>query len=322
MNTQNSTIKTLFNQIIDYAGMFPPAKLPMADAVENYLTYIDSNDNWMMSRLILPLGRINDLPDMITGKTDKEILVSVLGSRSEDLEGFLESIETVKNKSAHFNQMNSGKSKIDSTEIFFPADAIQAIFSDTENSKSRLIAILNEVEDNYEFFFEIPWQNGNQDLFNQIAEFLTSLENQFENVSLNLKLRTGGVTKDDFPSPAILAEFIHACAINGVKWKATAGLHHPIRSFRDEVGTEMHGFLNLLAASIAADNGEDVSVLISILNSTDPSEFKLDDEILVYPGGEAGIKKVSSIREKGFLSFGSCSFDEPREDLRDLNINI
>jgi hypothetical protein len=44
------------------------------------------------------------------------------------------------------------------------------------------------------------------------------------------KIRTGGVTADVIPSVEQIAEFLAACAEANVPFKATAGLHHPLRS--------------------------------------------------------------------------------------------
>ncbi len=74
------------------------------------------------------------------------------------------------------------------------------------------------------------------------------------------KLRAGGVVEEAFPAVEQIAGFIARCAELGVPFKATAGLHHPLRCIRPLTyephsrEAPMHGFLNLFTA--AADRVE------------------------------------------------------------------
>jgi hypothetical protein len=102
-----------------------------------------------------------------------------------------------------------------------------------------------------------------------------------------VKLRCGGAS---IPSVEQVALVIACCREAGVPFKATAGLHHPVRR-----GDE-HGFLNLLAATTAAPDQ-----VQSVLTETDAAALPLSDD------GRAL-----------FTSFGSCSWEEPVEGLREL----
>ena len=133
-----------------------------------------------------------------------------------------------------------------------------------------------------------------------------------------LKLRCGGVTKDLFPSVETLASALTTALNARVPFKATAGLHHPIRQYREEVGTEMHGFVNVFGGAILARvHGLDADGLAEILSETDPTHFGLA-ETLHWKGLTATASDVAEAREHAALSYGSCSFEEPRDDLRQL----
>jgi hypothetical protein len=120
------------------------------------------------------------------------------------------------------------------------------------------------------------------------------------------KIRCGGTT---LPSVEEVAAFIAACRDAGVPFKATAGLHHPIRS------GDRHGFLNLLAAAVFADGD-----LEAIVAEEDPAAFRLDAQALAVHGHHADAATIAEARAELFIAYGSCSFDEPVEDLIALGI--
>ena len=120
------------------------------------------------------------------------------------------------------------------------------------------------------------------------------------------KIRCGGTT---LPSVAEVAAFVAACRDAGVPFKATAGLHHPIRR------GDRHGFLNLLAAAVFADG--DVE---AILAEEDPSAFTVDEGGFGVHGHRADAETIAAARRELFVAYGSCSFDEPVDDLTALGV--
>ena len=54
------SVRILLNEIIDYAGLFPPSQVSMSEAVLNYATYRNSNFGWMLGRFILPVARLEE----------------------------------------------------------------------------------------------------------------------------------------------------------------------------------------------------------------------------------------------------------------------
>jgi hypothetical protein len=111
-----------------------------------------------------------------------------------------------------------------------------------------------------------------------------------------------------------------------VPFKATAGLHHPIRAEQAltyEPGSPravMHGFLNLFAAAAFARAGADAAEIESVLQEADASAFRLDDRGLGWRHRHASIADLAETRRVFAASFGSCSFAEPVADLRELGL--
>jgi hypothetical protein len=135
------------------------------------------------------------------------------------------------------------------------------------------------------------------------------------------KLRTGGVTPEAIPSIDSVAAYIYACRERGLAFKATAGLHHPIRSERAltyEPGAPiatMHGFVNVfLAAALAWHGTRDVR---AVLGETDPAAFRFDDGAH-WRDWSVTAGQICEARLEFAHSFGSCSFEEPIADLEQL----
>jgi hypothetical protein len=135
---------------------------------------------------------------------------------------------------------------------------------------------------------------------------------------LRAKIRTGGITPDAFPGIDNVAEFLRACKAKGVAFKATAGLHHPLRCVKPltyepnaPLGT-MHGFLNVFLAAALLVHAD------AVLAENDPGAFAFDDDGASWRGHRVSTDELIAMRRDFATSFGSCSFEEPIDDLRAL----
>jgi hypothetical protein len=122
------------------------------------------------------------------------------------------------------------------------------------------------------------------------------------------KIRTANISPDE------LADFLSIAAARRLPFKATAGLHHAIRS------TTMHGFINVFVAATLAWLGMDHSTLVELLNETDPQAFEFRDDELRWRDHRASTGQVARARSDFAHSFGSCSFEDPVSDLRVLGL--
>jgi hypothetical protein len=122
------------------------------------------------------------------------------------------------------------------------------------------------------------------------------------------KFRTGGLAAELFPTPAELAAVICACRDRGLPFKLTAGLHRALRYSDPETGFSHHGFLNILAATIAADGGADPQQVIDVLAANDPVA------LVEVARGRLHQKRPL------WIGFGTCDIAEPLEDLRRLGL--
>ncbi len=144
-----------------------------------------------------------------------------------------------------------------------------------------------------EVYVELPLDEGLDDDLDALAER-----------GLRAKVRCGGAVVPAVPE---LARFLGGCRERSLPFKATAGLHHALRSERE------HGFLNLLAAVVFGDEE-------AALAEEDPGAFALAADGFSWRGRRAGASEVGRARREGLHSIGSCSFFEPVEELRALGV--
>jgi hypothetical protein len=137
------------------------------------------------------------------------------------------------------------------------------------------------------------------------------------------KIRTGGVKAEAIPAVEEVAAFIRACAERRLPFKATAGLHHPVRGQhpltldRGASRAVMHGFLNVFLAAAFAWHGQ--PQIEPILAETDAAVFRFDDRIQ-WRDWSLDTGQVREARTGFAHAFGSCSFEEPIHDLEALGL--
>jgi hypothetical protein len=163
---------------------------------------------------------------------------------------------------------------------------------------------------------------------NQIKYFEASLPLSVECVKAaahygqRMKIRTGGETAEKIPPPESVLEFIRICAAHGVAFKATAGLHHPLRSvhpltYQPECASAlMHGFLNLFLAAVYLRAGLSMDLVEIILNESAAQAFTVDADGVRWRDHRLSCAELAAARGNFSISFGSCSFTEPIDDLR------
>jgi len=136
---------------------------------------------------------------------------------------------------------------------------------------------------------------------------------------LGLKLRCGGAMAEAIPSPDVISSTLQACRRADIPIKFTAGLHHPIRHFDKTMKATMHGFINILFGGVLAYVKRlDEDQLTAVLAEEDPQSFRLGEAGLSWKDHFVSIEQICEARQNAALTFGSCSFDEPRVDLRKL----
>ncbi len=324
------SLQAFMKGIIDYAGLFPPAKLPLDEAIHNYARYKKSSDEWMLDRFIIPAAKLGDLSPY-AGKLFTEDLpfhFSVLGSAAETVENFHNEINKLWKECNRFIDKYERMAKTPAAEIKLPKEATAS--QNTDLLKQLMDKASEQLRRSsrspnvifYENLLGTSWKKEIEATVQAIAEHNRKIVDKATHYSLaGYKLRCGGVEAHLFPSVEQVAFVINKARNYGIPVKGTAGLHHPVRHFAPSVQTKMHGFLNVFGGAMLS-HAHDLSQneLQKILSEEDPDRFSFSEESFQWKDLSIPTEEISQLRTESLLSYGSCSFDEPREGLRQLDM--
>lgn len=285
--------QALLAGVVDYAGLFPPAALPMAAAVAEYTVARASDEAWMLGRFVLPAARLDEFHtalSVIETPLTPWRLSALVGDR---------------------------------------ADADVAAVTAFNASPVGAAAIVDAVESKPAHVDGVDWlaeRWRGVDVYVEVspAADLAAWLERIAARGLRAKIRTGGVTADAFPAPAAVVAFLDAAVRAGVAFKATAGLHHAVRgSYRltyaaDAAAAPMYGYLNVLLATAALRAGLGRTTAEDVLVRADASTLSFTDAGVRWHGFECSTALLRVTRARQLVGFGSCSFREPADEIGPL----
>jgi len=295
----------LLRALIDYAGLFPPASLAMPSAVANYDAYSRSEWNWILGRFIVPVARLAEFEEAFAElpapasptfpfHTNWQLSV-LLGT------DVVADVARIREFNARMSNSSSGRAVVEAVEL-------------KAASAEEITRLSGVVPAEFATYFEIPLLS--------CAECIASVAS----CGRRAKIRTGGETADKFPAPESVIEFIGLCAAANVPFKATAGLHHPLRSVHqftyqpESPSGIMHGFVNVFLAAAFLRAGMERKLAVQLLEEQSSHAFQFDVDGVGWRQHRLSRNEIAAARRGFALSFGSCSFTEPIDDLRFLHL--
>ncbi len=295
-----TALRALLEGIVDYAGLFPPAGLDMSAAAADYARHRRGPDAWMLGRFVVTAKHLPELALALSSALVRDLdagaawrVAALLGA---DLEADLRALT-----------------------LFGATEAPRAVVDTLEGKATRpeeVHRLLEAAPSSLVVYVEVPLEPDPTPLLTVIAAR-----------GARAKVRSGGLSAGAVPTPRQLARFLAGCAALRLPFKATAGLHHPLRSEHaftyaaDSPRGVMHGFLNLfVAAALLREGRIDVGGAEELLAEGRVEAFVFDaDELRVGPHCLSA-RELAGARGGFAISFGSCSFGEPLADLRALGL--
>jgi hypothetical protein len=315
------SVRALLSGIIDYAGMFPPANLSLEQSIRNYARYRTEPESWMLGRFVCPASRLAELSPFVDElfREGPPLIIAALGKGGNDITDFGLGVVGDYQAILQFHKDYRTRVKVDTFETRLANELLN--YDDGKNLRRVMYSPDARLESEglpaLHAYYEMPMEEG---WFRKFPALAGALMEDRERRK-GLKLRCGGVDSSAIPTARDIGfalSFSQKCRI---PIKFTAGLHHPIRHWDDQLKTHVHGFLNVFVAG-ALDHVAEMQLdeLESVLHEENRTSFTFDAVGLQWGQKRATIGEIESARRHAVTSFGSCSFDEPRDDLRAMGL--
>lgn len=289
-----------FAALIDYAGLFPPASLGMADAVATYRRARKSRTRWVAGRFLCQASRLEELAGVL-------MATFTIGEDPWEI-GVVFDMDH--GRAASLAQ--TFHAEMQPAAVIASAEAKPA--GRTAMSFSTLVDTLASIQPEAVTFIEVFRPGPFEDQIEAIAVALR----QRGRVG-GVKLRCGGADASMFPDSETVSLFILSATDAKLPFKATAGLHRPVRYFDAGLGVWHHGFINILVAAAGAEAGHSIEMLTDIIDETDTGAFKVSTAFVTWRDLSIPGPAMRRVRTQGFVGYGSCDFFEPIEALESLS---
>jgi hypothetical protein len=280
-----SALESLLVDMFDYAGLFPPAGLDMHSAVRNYLEYSRGFHQEALGRFVVEFDQFPYLFDA-AGDYVRGMRLTLIAAPDSDW--------------SEMRQLLDRGYLIEAIEIKLAECA-------------EILRTANRIPEGPAVYFEIPWNAQSAPMLETVAA-----------ASARVKLRMGGAQMDSFPSTNAVANMLRSLADHRIFFKATAGLHHPIRSRRpiscalDSSIATMHGFINLACAAALVFFGGEPDEASHLLDERAPAAWRIAPDFIGWRGHQWTTKQLCTVRREFLMGIGSCSFSDPIRDLEAL----
>lgn len=281
--------RTLFQEWIDDAAVFPPGNAPVPRAWSEHAELLAGTEGDLLGPLLVGASAVEELGQSATVQAPPDhvspVDVAIVGRAGTSVEDVVNAVGSLQDQ-IHLT--------ITGAEV-----------SHNEGDWRRLVDI------GLRTAVEVP-REGRQmvraldDLAAGVAEEVGGADSP----AALAKWRTQATSQAPAPDSRQLAEFLMGTHERGLAFKLTGGLHRAVAP--GPSADEPHGALNILVATHHLLRGSTLSELTAILEIQDGPALAA-----LLTGLTAA--EVQSLRSR-FVSFGCCGVLDPLNDLADLGL--
>jgi len=304
LSSISPALSNLLAKSIDFAGVFPPASLSLSETLARSNRYLHGRESWILGSIVLPINRLGEVTSLLDGAPFR---LTAIAQRTEEPERWLSRLEEDCGQLQRF-LVDNPQVAVQALEILLPSSS-----KDTEiaDRLEELVRLAN----GHRVFVEVP--AGDESFQEGLRATIVALE-RHRTANWGLKLRMGGTTPSAVPSVSLVADVLATVRDHGIPIKFTAGLHHPLRHWDNDLGVAMHGFINVLMAALFAYACRLPSKNIeAILSDERSKDFVFNGNVARWLDLPLRTELIEDLRRQ-VVGFGSCSVDEPLNDLRML----
>ena len=280
-----TAINSLLAGLFDYAGLYPPASLGLRSAANNYVEYVRSVQASSLGRFIINIDRLDEFRSTV-GEYLGQFRISVVLTDPAGLDVLAKEIRRG-----------------------MPIETVEMKCTRPEEIEE----IARRIPQQLAAYFEVPINAEGRVALSSIAR-----------VGARAKIRMGGISPEAIPQVPEVAQTLAVLAELRLPFKATAGLHHPVRSSRaltykpqSPKGT-MHGFMNLCCAAAVLYFGGKAGDAEKLLHEEDATTWQVSTDAIQWRHLKWRTDQLAELRRDFVHSIGSCSFVEPMHDLESL----
>ncbi len=349
----SAAVRILLEASLDYAGLFPPARLSLPAAWREYRRAAASPERWLLRSFVCPAARLGELAELAIAEPAPPLqpgLFSVIGSQPAEPGDWERQAEADADAMGAFYQTMKSFHRTQRSPMF--SDDLGDAFNLHLSYETRLpatgVAAAQPGQRMLQLFAERGVPCSSLFMETALGAFEASWGASFVD-GLGWKFRTGGLEASAFPTVDQLAEAVVELALLPKPslssmdmpprcWKATAGLHHALPYYDKALGVTMQGFLNVFLAatltramaqasasgSAAAEPGQLKHTLRNLarelLNNSRGASIRWHHDGVQWGDAQASLGEIREARRYGLVSFGSCSFAEPVAELQALQL--